>query len=79
MIACYLAQHMQDHIFNKLGQLAAMALLHGGAGFHILSQSLYNYVSGMSMSDIIISSDEVPNPVAKEAIQEVSQLLVLHV
>ena len=70
---------MQDHIFNKLGQLAAMALLHGGAGFHILSQSLYNYVSGMSMSDIIISSDEVPNPVAKEAIQEVSQLLVLHV
>ena len=35
-----------------------MALVQGGAGFHILSQSVFNYVSGM---EIVASVDEVPD------------------
>ena len=48
-----------------------MALVQGGAGFHILSQSIFNYVSGMSISEIVASVDEVPDLAVREAISEV--------
>ena len=58
-----------------------MALVQGGAGFHILSQSVFNYVSGMSISEIVASVDEVPDLAVREAISEdniiVSLLLLL--
>ena len=39
-----------------------MAVGHGVAGFHILSPSVcYNYISGMSVADIIVCVDEVPD------------------
>ena len=48
-----------------------MALAQNGAGCHILSISLYNYISGMSISDIIATADEVPDFSVREAINEV--------
>jgi hypothetical protein len=42
-----------------LGQLASAALLQGGAGFHIFSTSVWNYLTGMNVSDIVVGEDEI--------------------
>lgn len=55
-----------------------MSLVQRGAGCHILSISLYNYVTGMSLSDIIVGVDEVPDFAVKEIIQEVYQFSLKH-
>jgi len=38
----------------QLGQLMAMALVHGGAAVHILLPSVFNYLSGMKPCEIIV-------------------------
>ena len=34
-------------------------ILQGATGFHVLSESVYNYVMGMKISDIIVGKKEV--------------------
>lgn len=36
-----------------------MSLVHGGGGFHILSQSVFQYISGADLADIIAPEEEV--------------------
>lgn len=51
-----------------------MAIAQGAAGFHILSHSVYNYISGMSASDIIVCVDEVGNIEVQTFIRKVCML-----
>ncbi len=37
-----------------------MAVGHGIAGFHILSPPVYSYISGKSVTDIVVCVDELP-------------------
>ena len=37
---------MQDRVYYKLGQLASMCLVQGGAGFNILSLAVFDYICG---------------------------------
>ena len=46
-------------MYFKLGQLAAMSLLQGGAALRLLSPSVYNYLCGIQPNEIIVEIDEV--------------------
>ena len=41
---------LEDGVYFRLGQLMAMAVIHGGAAVRILSPLVFNYLSGMKPS-----------------------------
>lgn len=49
----------------------AMALVHGGAAVHLMSPSVYNFLTGMKPSDIIVGLHEVPDTNVREMLQKV--------
>ena len=49
----------------------AMALVHGGAAVRILSPSVFNYLSGMKPSEIIVVLGEVPDAGVNEILEKV--------
>lgn len=59
-------------MYFKLGQLATMAVAHGGAGFHVLCPSVYNYISWMGVANVVVNVDEVPNAEVRDFIHKVS-------
>ena len=52
-------------MYYHLGQLAAMALTHGGGAINILSPSTYNFMCGMKPSDIVVNGDEITDSDAR--------------
>lgn len=54
-----------------MGQLTSMAFLQGGAGFHIFSSSVWNYLTGMKVNNIIVNDNEVGDPEIKAILSEV--------
>ena len=50
-------------MYHQIGELVAMSVVQGGSGLgaHALSPSVYNYISGKLVSDIIVSVAEVPD------------------
>ena len=60
-------------MFFRLGQIISMAFLQGGVGFHIFSTSVYNYLSGVRVADIIVDMSEVPDYEVKEMLNRVRQ------
>ena len=40
-----------------------MAFVHGAAGFHVFSLSVYNYIAGMKVNDIIVGEEEIGDPI----------------
>lgn len=61
----------QNNEYLRLGQLTSMALVQGAAGFHVFSSSVYNYIAGMKVNDIIVGEKEVGDPVVKLVTSEV--------
>lgn len=51
----------QNCEYSKLGQLAAMALVHGGASFRLFGASVYNFLSGVPAANLIAGISEVPD------------------
>lgn len=49
-----------------------MTLVHGGGAINIFSPSVYNFLSGMSPSDIIVDIAEVPEEATKQVLGRVS-------
>ncbi len=43
----------------------AMAVVQGGSGPHLFSLSVFNYLCSMDLSDLIVSTDEVPKSLEK--------------
>ena len=68
---------MQDWVYYKFGQLASMCLVQGGAGFNILSLSVFDYVCGKDISNIIIPFEDVMHLQAKELTNEVSRYVLI--
>lgn len=48
-------------MYYRLGQLMAMALVHGGSAVCLLSSSVYGYLCELKPCDIIVGVDEVPD------------------
>lgn len=61
----------QDGIYFRLGQLMAMALIHGGAAVRILSPSVFDFLRGMKPGDIIVGIDEVADADIKRIVKKV--------
>ena len=61
-------------MYYRMGQLVCMAFLQGATGFHILSESVYNYIIGMKISDIIVGKNEVADV---DAITVMTQVYLL--
>lgn len=58
-------------MYFQLGQLAAMCLVQGGGGFHLLCRSVFCYFSGVWVSDIIADVSEVPRCDVRELLEKV--------
>ena len=71
MLDVYYLSPIQEKHFYRLGQLASMCLVHGGGGFHVLSQSVFEYISGMEIVDIITLPEEVSDLEARSIIDKV--------
>ena len=62
---------LQEGVYYRIGQLMAMALVHGGAAVHLLSQSVYNFLTGMKPCDIV-GVHEIPDASVREMLQMVN-------
>jgi len=60
-------------VYHQIGELVAMLVVQGGSGLgaHALSPSVYNYMSGKLVSDIIVSVAEVPDPEVRDMLAKV--------
>ena len=61
----------QDCVYSKLGALAAMSLVNGGASFKLFSPCVYNFLCGMDAADLIAGIDEVPDYGVRETLKQV--------
>ena len=59
------------YVYCQIGQLVAMFVVQGVSGIHGLINSVYSYLSGMPVSDIIVSIAEVPDPDVREMLEKV--------
>ena len=57
--------------YSRLGMLAAMSLVHGGASFKLFSLSIYNFMCGWEASNLIVGIDEVPQCDIREILNKV--------
>lgn len=58
-------------MYFKLGQIVSMGFLQGGVGFHVLCTSVYNYLTGMKVGDIIVDICEVGDFEIKDVLNQV--------
>ena len=63
---------LQEGVYYRIGQLMAMAFVHGGAAVHIISQSVYNFLTGMKPCDIIVGVHEIPDASVWDMLQKVN-------
>ena len=49
-----------------------MSLIHGGSGCHLFSLSVFNYICGMKLTDIIVDVEEMPVGDAKCILEKVT-------
>ena len=49
----------------------SMAFIHGGAAIRIIGPSVFNYLSGIKPSDLIVGVDEVPDAGVRDILWKV--------
>ena len=59
-------------MYSRLGTIAAMSLVHGGATFRLFSPCVYNFMCGMDAADLIAGIDEVPQEDIVQILKQVS-------
>ena len=58
-------------MYFRLGLLAAMSLVHGGASFRVFCPTVFRFLSGKSAADLIASISEVDDADAREILKKV--------
>ena len=69
-------------MYYRIGQLMAMALVHGGAAVHLISSSVYNFLMGMRPCDIIVGLHEIPDASIRDMCQKakyITSIIILMV
>ena len=46
-------------MYYRIGQLASMCLVHGGAGFHLLADPVIKYISGIDIEEIDVPVEDI--------------------
>ena len=62
--------------FMYTGQLISLGVVHCGSSFAFFSPALYKYISGCSVSEIVIGNEEVGNEEAKAVLEKVNWFLI---
>ena len=57
--------------YYRIGQLMAMSLLQQGSGFPYLAPCIYQYISGVELSAIDVSIEDVPSFELRSMIEKV--------
>ena len=47
--------------YYRIGQLMAMSILQQGSGFPYMAQPVYDYISGVELSDVSLSIEDIPS------------------
>ena len=68
---------MQNGIYFRLGQLASMCLVHGGAAIRVFSPSVYSFLCGKRPSDIDVKVCEVFEFGVKDLVNKVCLYLFM--
>ena len=63
-------------MYSKIGKLIAMNLVHGGGALNVFCPAVYSFMCGMSPSDIIVSSDELPDEMIRDYLEKVCLHLI---
>ena len=58
-------------MYFRLGELAAMSLVHGGASFRVFCPTVVRFLSGRSAADLIASIDEVDDQDVRDILRKV--------
>ena len=62
---------LQESVYLRLGTLAAMSLVHGGAAFRVFSPTVFRFLSGKNPADLIPSISDVPDPAVRDILKQV--------
>lgn len=62
---------MQRGEYHCIGQLCAMALVHGGGALNVFAPSVYNFMCAMKACDIVVSCDEVADEGIRDLLDKV--------
>lgn len=74
-IAMLIMHCHQENKFYLIGQLMAMTIINCGGGYPFFAPSVYSYLCGIALNDIVVHSDEVPDYEMKTMINEVTHCL----
>ena len=66
-----LLQYRRSIFIDWDSYIASMCLVRGGGGFHVLSQSVFEYISGRDVADSIALPEEVSDLEARSIIDKV--------
>ena len=58
-------------MYFRLGQLAGMSLVHGGSSFCLLADPVVAYISGTSITDIVVPAEDIQDTETKTLIDQV--------
>ena len=53
-----------------------MSFVHGGSGFCVISSSVYKYICGVKVEDIIVGTDKIADPDAVGLVNDVREIIV---
>ena len=70
---------MKESVYFRLGILASMSLVHGGACFRVLSPTVFRVLSGKNPADLIASIDEVPELNVRDILHQVGIFMYTYV
>ena len=74
--ACYMTFALGVHFRSCFVQVEFLgengsdtgAFIQGGSGHHLSSESVYNYIHGMGISDVIPTLEDIPDNGVKESV-----------
>ena len=72
----YLA-HSQEGVYGRVGMLAAISLVHGGASFSLFSHTIFNFLCGQDAAKLHPKVEEVADAACKDLLYKVS--IAIHV
>jgi len=63
--------------YYKIGQLMAMSLLQQGSGFPYLAPPVYQYISGVELSAIKVSIEDVSSIEFRSVLEKVRKTIIM--
>ena len=62
---------LQERKYFVIGQLMAMGLCHGASRFPFICPHIYNCIAKPSVTDIVITKDDIPDIDVRELVEMV--------